>query len=114
MPISTGDRGLGLQIDVETGIVLDGGLPLFLQSEVSLGVDLEVLRLGVRSECKWTAAGQIFPDSPVTPRHSALAQTLWDQHTRVHDQDDEGGMFVVRVFRLTRSRRPTNGPFIDP
>jgi len=75
---------------VEAGIVLDGGLPMFLQSEVSLGVDLEVLRLGARSECKWAAAGQIFPTSPVVLRHSALAQALWDQRTLVHDQDDEG------------------------
>jgi len=67
----------GCEIAVETGIVLDGGLPLFLQSEVSLGVDLEVLRLGARSECKWAAAVQIFPTSPVTQRHSALAQALW-------------------------------------
>jgi len=80
----------GCDIAVETGIVLDGGFPLFLQSEVSLGVDLEVLRLGVRSECKWSVAGKIFPTSPVAPRHSALAQTLWDQYTRVYDQDDEG------------------------
>jgi len=57
----------GCEITVETGIVLDGGLPLFLQSEVSLGVYLEVLRLGARSECKWAAAGQIFPVSPVSP-----------------------------------------------
>ena len=56
---------------------LDGGLPLFLQSAVSLGVDFEVLRLGVRSQCKWAAAGQIFPASPVSQRHSALAQALW-------------------------------------
>ena len=80
----------GCTIAVQTGIMLVGGLPLFVQSEVSLGVDLEVLRLGARSECKWAAAGQISPASPVAPRHSALAQALWDQHTRVHDQDDEG------------------------
>jgi len=81
---------LGLRIAVETGIVLDGGLPLFSQSEVSLGVDLEVLRLGARSECKWAVAGQIFLASPVVPRHSALAPVLRDQYTRVDDQDDEG------------------------
>jgi len=80
----------GCEIAVETGIVLDGGLPLFLRSEVSLGVDLEMLRQGARSECKWAAAGQIFPTSPVAPRHSTLAQALWDQHTRVYNQDDEG------------------------
>jgi len=42
----------GCEIAVETGIVLDGGLPLFLQSEVSLGVYLEVFCLGALSKCQ--------------------------------------------------------------
>ena len=94
--------------------MLDGGLPLFLQSEVSLGVDLEVLRLGARSECKWAAAGQILPATPVVQRHSALVQALWISTPVYTTKMTRVTMFVVRVFRLTRIRRPTNGPFIDP
>ena len=40
-----------------------------------LGVYLEVLRLGARSECKWAAAGQIFP---TLPWHCDTA--LWRKH----------------------------------
>jgi len=48
-----------------------------------------------------------FPASPVAPRHSALAQALWDQHTRVHDQDDKGCNvrgegFQVDLIKATR------------
>jgi len=90
----------GCEIAVETGIVLDSGLPLLLQSDVSLGVDLEVLRLGASSKCKWASAGQIF--LPL-PWHRDTA--LWRKHCGISTpvcttKMTRVAMFVERGFRL--------------
>jgi len=71
-------------------------------------------------KCRWEFtlkcfAWVLFPsvsrraDSACLSRGTVtLAQALWDQYTRVHDKDDEGAMFVVKIFRLIRSRRPAS------